>query len=347
MTAPWWVAFGPAEAHVSCGGGQHRLRWADGRLDAVDHADADGELVIAALGGAATPCLDLVRVWGQHCDDLSVLAIGPRSADDQLTIGPDAIAELVSPGPDGQGLPSSARARRAAMVARARVSGTQAAAIIRSSAALSAAQPPSAPAASPGTPGARPAGAFTSTVAFNTCVMSRPSAGSVSAGRLRRPPSPSTGRGELPALMALGRPFQFRLSGAVAHAWSADGQRAAAMDDARPALTAALAGRLAPAAARWLGIDPGDVEADIHEGNGWGAVELTRSAGGPTLHAELHVSWLARVWAPGLAVVAGHLVVSVLDAAWPAARVLALSEPGTKPVELSLRHSDSGWSVAD
>jgi hypothetical protein len=262
MTSPWWAAFGPADYQVRCGAGLHRLLWADGALRPADHADADGELVIVALGGRATPCLELVRVWDRHCDDLSVLAVGPRSADDQLTLSAEAIAELM------------------------------------------------------------PVPTFIQPI-----------------------PVPDE-HAEVPALMALGQPFQFGLSGAVAHAWSADGEHAGGLAEAWPTLTAALAGRFAPVAAQWLGIDPDDVETSIHPGSGWGAIELTGSAGGQTLRGALPVSWLARVWAPGLGLVGGHLVVSVLQAAWPVAQVLALDRPGASPVELRLRHTAGAWSVA-
>jgi hypothetical protein len=266
VTAPWWAAVGPAEAQLSCGAGQHRVRWTDGMLRAVDHPDAEGELVLAALGGAATPCLDLVRIWARHTDDLFVLTIGPRSADDRLAIAAGPAAH-----------PRQAQTTHGAV----------------------------------GGPLAR---AFAE-------------------------------RAELPTLMALGQEFQFRLCGAVAHAWSADGERDD-MEAAHPVLNAALAGRFAPVATRWLGIDPDDVETSTHAGSGWGAIELTTSAGGQTLHGALPVSWLARVWAPGLAVVSGHLVVSVLQAAWPVARVLALERPGGGPVELRLQHAGGAWSVA-
>src|SRR5262249_18119842 len=121
---------------------------------------------------------------------------------------------------------------------------------------------------------------------------------------------------ELIRLLALGTPFQFRLSAAVAHAWSADGEHASRAERAWPALTAALAGRLAPAAAPWLGIDPNEVDATIHEGPGWGELALTRTDGSGRLTARLPVSWLASVWAPGFAVVGSHLVVAVLQADW-------------------------------
>jgi hypothetical protein len=326
MTSPWWAAFGPAETRISCGAGQHRLRWAEGALHAADHPDAEGELVMAALGGASTPCLDLVRVWGRHCDDLGVLAIAPRSGDDQLTIGPEAIEELVPAGSDPAEVIRSARARQAARATAAGIAGSNGAT-------------PGAPVRVPG----RVAGPAAHT--------------SVARYRFTRPMSPVAGahvgpmarffaeRAEVPALMALGLPFQLRLSGAVAHAWSADGGHASELARADPVLTAALAGRLVPAAERWLGVDPDEVEAGMHAGTGWGEIELTRWAGRQRLHARLPVSWLARVWAPGLAVVSRHLVVSVLHAAWPVAQVVALERPGASPVELRVRHADGCWSV--
>ena len=45
---PWWALLPPAQAEVSCGEQTHRLLWAEGRLTATDHPDAEGELVLAA-----------------------------------------------------------------------------------------------------------------------------------------------------------------------------------------------------------------------------------------------------------------------------------------------------------
>lgn len=199
MTSLWWAAFGPAEASVGCGSGQHRLRWAGGAVDAVDHPDAEGELVIAALGGAATPCLDLVRVWGSHCDDLTVLAVGPRSADDQLTIGPDAIEELVSPSPHGRGALSPATAWRVRISAMAPRPPTAA----PSSAVPSPAQPPSAP-----PHGSAASGPIRSSMSIYTSVIRvrKRSSGAMS-GRAHYPSAPFfTEHTELSALMALGQP---------------------------------------------------------------------------------------------------------------------------------------------
>jgi hypothetical protein len=156
--------------------------------------------------------------------------------------------------------------------------------------------------------------------------------GQDSPGRARRE--------ELLSLLALGPAFQVRLSATVAAAWSAGGSRGGGRPAARPALIAALTGRLAPAAGPWLGVDPGNVRADLHEGPGWGSV--TRD--GSTLRAALPLGWLASVWAPGFPVIGGHLVVGVLDVTWPRARVLGLPQPAAEPIVLSIRHDGEHWT---
>ncbi len=240
MSVPWWAALPPAESRISCGTEHHVMRWAGGQLTAADHADAEGELVLAALGGEKSECVAMAEAWGAHAEDLDVLALGPRSPADQLAVTWDLVHALRS-------------------------------------------------AASPqrGGPGSRP--------------------GRPAAGRLRprslpmRQVSPElqraqARRAELMGLFALGRGFQLALSGTVAAAWAAGPAPGRDLAAARPALTGALAGRLAPAAASWLGIDPGAVCAELHEAPGWGTVELA----GLTLRAALPVRWLAAVWAAGL-----------------------------------------------
>ena len=134
------------------------------------------------------------------------------------------------------------------------------------------------------------------------------------------------------SLHALGYGFSVRLAGqaAAAHADSADATT-------RPALVTAITGRLALVAEQWLGIDPDQVDkASLHYGPGWGRTELTGQAGGRRLRVSLPASWLARVWACGLALTAGHLVVAVDRAGWPDARVLAVRAPGHEPVVLDV-----------
>jgi hypothetical protein len=328
VTSPWWAACGPAEAEVGCGAGKHRLRWADGTLQAADHPDAEGELVLAALGGDVTPCLELVRAWGQHSDDLAVLAIGPRSAADKLTITTAVLDELaVDP-----------RARLASLVRSGHTLGHRSASLRPGPPRFSSAV---------GMGGVIGGARFT-TARLTPLKSAVPKAVGWTGRRSRGWPAhqDDPARTELARLLALGAPFQWRLSGAVAHAWSGDGEHASRQDRQRPALTAALAGRLGPAAAQWLDIHPGDVDASIHAGPGWGQLSLNRSAAKPRLVASLPVGWLAAAWAPGLAVVAGRLVVSVLHASWPDARVLAIRSPDRDPVELSIRYDKEHWRVA-
>jgi hypothetical protein len=285
VSAPWWAALPPAESRISCGTTQHVMRWVDGKLTAADHPDAEGELVLAALGGGKSECVAMVEAWGAHADDLDVLALGPRSPADQLAVTWDLVRSLRS--------------------------------VI-----------------SPQQPGPSPA--------------QRPAAGRLRPRSLpMRQVSPDVRRAqarraELMGLFALGRGFQLALSGTVAAAWAAGPAPGRDLAAARPALTGALAGRLAPAAASWLGIDPGAVRAEVQEAPGWGTVELT----GLTLRAALPVRWLAAVWAAGCPVVDRHLVVDVLSVTWPQAQVRALRRPGAPPAVLSIRYDGEHWAVA-
>jgi hypothetical protein len=73
---------------------------------------------------------------------------------------------------------------------------------------------------------------------------------------------------------------------------------------------------------------------------------------GRRLPAALPVGWLASVWACGLAVVGGHLVIGVEQPGWPRARVLALSSPGAAPSSLDVVAAGQGpgglprWEIA-
>jgi hypothetical protein len=137
---------------------------------------------------------------------------------------------------------------------------------------------------------------------------------------------------DLLTLLALGPDFGHRLTGHVvaAHADRITGAT-------RPALTAALEGRLAPVAERWLGIEPGQVRATPLAGSGgWGSAQLTGAGEQRELHVALPVTWLSSVWACGLALAGRHLVVAVTQPGWPDARVLALAAPGREPVELAV-----------
>jgi hypothetical protein len=156
---------------------------------------------------------------------------------------------------------------------------------------------------------------------------------------------------ELLELLALGAGFQFRLTGTVIAAWAESG-RADERAAHRPALIAALTGRFAPAARDWLGIDPDAVTVIPHEDQGWGALAMTGTGAGRRLRASLPVDWLAEVWACGMAVAGGNLIVAVEEPGYPLARVLALPAPDAEPVAITLRAAGDdpaglpSWEVA-
>jgi hypothetical protein len=153
------------------------------------------------------------------------------------------------------------------------------------------------------------------------------------------------------SLLALGTGFQVRLIGQViaAHADRLDEPDEHGYS-IRPALKAALAGRVALVAEQWLGIDPDQVEVSLHPPGSepsWGSVELTGRGEQRRLLVSLPAWWLARVWACGLALTGRHLVVAVDRAGWPDAQVLALRAPSAEPVSLSAHAAGHPSGAAD
>jgi hypothetical protein len=286
----------------------HPVRWEDGTLSLPAHPDAEGELVLAALGGEKAGCVELAEAWRRHGDDLKILGIGPRSAADTITVTWEDVEEFRSGQPGGP--------HRVQRFPRRPGPGGMAYGWSAGAVGGLPGRPQTAPARHP-----------------MQDEMER-----LRATHL-----------DLLSLLALGAAFHMCLSGAVAAAWSDRGPRAAEQSAHRPALEAALTGRLAPAAADWLGIDPDRVDVRLHGGPGWGSLEVAGSGAGRELRASLPAGWLASVWACGLAVTGGHLVVAVQEAAWPDATVLAVPEPGRDPVALSVRASAAGpahWEVS-
>lgn len=306
----WWRALPTAETWVPCGDGTHPLRWADGQLSLPGHGDPEAEAVLAALGGEKAACLEVADAWQRHSADLAMLAVGPRAPGDDVRVSWEDVQEF--------------RENRLGTRYARRMPG----------AGLAAPQPGRAP----GRPMSRPmipaGGMVGGLAAFGG---PRPSP---DLERLR------TERLEMLTLLALGPAFQLALSATVAASFAPGGSRVAEVPDHRPELEVALAGRLAPAAEAWLGVDPDLVDVRLLAGApGWGELELA----GQRLHAALPVAWLATVWAPGLAVVGGHLVVAVEQAAHPEATVLAVPAPGHDPVRLTVRATDTDpahWEIA-
>ncbi len=283
---PWFTCLPGCETEVPCGAGRHTIGWEAGSLRLPSHPDAEGELVLAALGGEKARCIELAEAWARHAGDLSVLAIGPRGPADEIAVGWDdllAVAED-APGPrrirgPGPGLASPPGPTLARMSARHRQIQEE-----------------------------------------------------MLADHRRRT--------DMLSLLALGYGFQVRLIGQVAAAHAARPEDGG--EGVRPALVAAIAGRLAPVAEAWLGIDPDQVEVSLHHGPGWGSAELAGRGQDRRLRVSLPAGWLACVWACGLARVGRYLVVAVERPGWPDARVLGLRAPGAEPEPLDVHAGPDG-----
>jgi hypothetical protein len=331
----WFTSLPSCETTVPCGNAPHTIRWEAGALRLLEHPDPEGEQVLAALGGERARCIEVSEAWARHVSDLSVLAIGPRGPDDQITVGWDDVAAATRTGLGPRPAPAAgqAGARAAQQPARTQV-GRPGAALIRSSA------------------------------------RQRQLLEAAAAAQRRRD--------DLLTLLALGYEFQVRLAAQVAVAYSAPGaepgpptvqetrvqkartqkadvqkadvQKAdvqkADVQKAEPALVAAIAGRLAPVAERWLGIDPDQVLVRLHHGPGWGSAEMSGREAERRLRVALPVGWLAAVWACGLTLTGRHLVVAVDQPGWPDARVLGLRAPGAEPELLDVHaDADGTWNV--
>ena len=299
---PWFTSLPSCETRVPCGAGRHTVRWEAGSLRLPSHPDAEGELVLAALGGEKARCVEVAEAWARHTDDLSVLAIGPRGPADEIAIGWDDVitAAQDSPGPRPASGPGFGGPQR------------------------------------PGPLASRPGPTMARVAAKQRQLQEE----ALAAERRRN---------DILSLLALGYGLQVRLIGQVAatHAVRLAG-RPGGGEAVRPALVAAIAGRLALVAEEWLGIDPDQVVVSLHHGSGWGSAELTGRGEDRRLRVSLPIGWLASVWACGLARVGRHLVVAVEQPGWPQARVLGLRAPGAQPEPLDV-HATSGdvphWEI--
>jgi hypothetical protein len=359
VTPPWWAALPPASVRVPCGSGTHELRWEQGSLVASDHPDAEAELVLAALGGDRAECIGLTEAWGGRSDDLEVLAVGPRSAADELTITREEIDQLRPAsrglagfggrGPmrvAGRGGTVSAGGSSMMATGRGRTGSGPAAYVRRLVRGRYIGLLRAGPARGYATYGVAGSRSSSSLIRATGSAGATMRSGSVlSYGPGNESDRARARQAELLSLLTLSPALAMRLTGTVAAAWADGGRRAGDRAEGRPALIAALAGRLAPAAQSWLGIDPGQVEVTLHEDAGWGQLAMTGSGSDRKLRAALPAGWLASVWAAGLAVTAGHLIVAVREAAWPGATVLGVPEPGAEPVILKVHAAGGRWAV--
>ena len=311
---PWFTCLPGCQTEVPCGTGRHSVGWDAGSLRLASHPDAEGELVLAALGGEKARCIEVAEAWARHTEDLSVLAIGPRHPGDGIAVDWDDViaaaqaGQAAGPGPGmGPGMGPAVGPGMGPAVGSGRMK-----------------------------PGAMRLASQPGPTMARMAARQRQAQEETLAAQRRR--------NDILSLLALGYGFQVRLIGQVAavHA-SRDGGA-----QVRPALVAAIAGRLGPVAEEWLGIDPDQVTVSLHSARSWGASELTGYSADRRLRISLPAGWLASVWACGLARVGRHLVVAVEQPGWPQARVLGLRAPGAQPEPLDV-HASPGdvphWEI--
>ena len=325
---PWFTCLPSCETTVPCGPGQHTVGWEAGSLRLASHPDVEGELVLAALGGEKARCVEVAEAWSRHADDLSVLAIGPRGPADEIAVGWDDVAAAAQAdqpvrfgGPPGTTLPGTT------------LPGSTLPGTTLPGSTLPGTIQPGAARAKP-LLASRPGPTMARVAAKQRQVQE-----DMLVAQRRR--------NDILSLLALGHGFQVRLIGQVAatHAVRLGGRLAdpeyAGGERVRPALIAAITGRLALVAETWLGIDPDQVVVSLHHGAGWGSAELTGRGEERRLRVALPAGWLASVWACGLAQVGRYLVVGVERPGWPRARVLGLRSPGAEPEPLDVHASAS------
>lgn len=89
MTAPtgpvrWYEHLPAASATVPCDGEEHRVTWRWGKFKLEDH-DLGAERAMLMLGGAPSPCLQALQLWGEQFglrpEQLEMLrrTLGPRA----------------------------------------------------------------------------------------------------------------------------------------------------------------------------------------------------------------------------------------------------------------------------
>ena len=99
MSVPaWWEGHAPIDVGLLVGTGPaerdvHRLRWAEGTMSALEHADLDSELALAALGGGRCLCLDVVSLWRHEEHGLDVLAAARRHPDEHIVVDDYTVRE--------------------------------------------------------------------------------------------------------------------------------------------------------------------------------------------------------------------------------------------------------------
>jgi hypothetical protein len=282
------------DTRIDCAGQSHRLRWEAGRLHALDHEDLEGERALAALGGQACPCVEALDRWARHADDLRVLTLTSRGPTDAVR-WPDPSSHSVIPltGRTAPGRPSGGGRFPAGTHATIGIVPTQGRPVPARGSAI---------------------GPVVHQVATGWVATA---AGSVVSGNAGPQPL-QVDRDELAALLTLSGGLVEKLAVTVAAAWvrrlnpglaGAADDRGTSVAAVRPALVAALHGRVACSVRQWLGDPWVPIEVEMIDGGGLPAV----SRPGAAVEVALPFAWVVDVWGRGLAVVMDRFVLGVVS----------------------------------
>jgi hypothetical protein len=317
----------PVEAEADCQGAKHRLRWDQGLLTPIDHADPEGERLLVALGAEPVGCLEITTNWDQHSRDVRLLSIGPRSRTDRLALTGGDLAEV---------------GRHLSHIAASHLSRWP----IRAAERLVAVDPRRVAAANQ----QRRPFAFRS-LGIAAGVMASGEAGwqnHIGLLELCTMPRPLLDRLQLQIWAA--RAGELREATRVL-----DRGDDAAFSRERPVLLAAAIARVRAAVLEWLsppsqGPDP-EVTVSLSPDDAPLTISETgvSPGGARTLTAEAGCDWVASVFGRQMGVVDGHLVFELVDLSERTARVRALPVPslGGSPLILDIaRHpSIDAWGV--
>ena len=285
MTGQHWEGFPPAQVDLDCSGQTHWVRWEAGGLIPLNHPDAS-ERTLAALARQHVPCFELMQLWERHVDDLRVLALASRGPGDPLA------APIQGP---GQSMFAMTRSGMPSPLVRApgpfRQTTSSATGMSR---AVLRAVPPArrSVAAAP---------------------MSPMAATAAQGGPMDEP---------LVRLLGMAGPLADRLVATVAATWVE--RLAAGHEDGSkhlPALRAALYGRVVASVRTWLGAPRVRVHVEMLAEEGIPSATRDDAA----IRVSVPFGWIAHVWARGLAVLLGRLVLGVEEATETRMTLLAVS----------------------
>jgi hypothetical protein len=105
----WFACLPRCETRIPCGSSRHEIHWEAGAIRLPEHPDIAGEQVLAAFAGAQVKCVQLADAWERHSADLSVLAIGPRSHANEISVDWEDVEAAADAGQPGPGFAKPAR----------------------------------------------------------------------------------------------------------------------------------------------------------------------------------------------------------------------------------------------